>query len=194
MNQVARVLRQARLHCASFIDHLVIHGQADQVRKVQFIEWPTGRLRKLHALQGPQQQCLQRRACENGRPHPLAHVEISPRLNAVFDTEPDVYVGEKRQLGLSRRQLIVALLHQAADALNRVLTAYIFGRGDFSEIPAHERRGKDSSAAGEFEIFNGAEVDQLSRYFVEESQQRVNFGTIGMRDGAPIEFIAVRAE
>jgi hypothetical protein len=29
---------------------------------------------------------------------------------------------------------------------------------------------------------------------VEESQQRVNFGAVGMRDHAPIELIAVRAE
>lgn len=39
----------------------------------------------------------------------------------------------------------MALLHQATDALNCVLAAYVSGRCDVSEIPAHERRGKDGA-------------------------------------------------
>jgi hypothetical protein len=88
----------------------------------------------------------------------------------------------------------VALLHQAADALNRVLAAYISGREDISKIPAHKRRCEDSAAAGKFEVFNRAKVNELFWYFVEKGQQRVNFGAVNMRDGAPIEIVPVRAE
>jgi len=88
----------------------------------------------------------------------------------------------------------MALLHQTADALNRVLTTYISDRGDVSKIPAHERRGEDGAAAGEFEIFNRAKVDQLSRNFVQQCQQRVNFGAVDRRDSAPIELIPSWAE
>jgi len=69
--------------------------------------------------------------------HPFASVEISPcRVNAVFDTKADVCIRDKRQLGLSMRQLIIASLHQAADTLNRVLAAYVSGRGD---VPRFQR-------------------------------------------------------
>jgi hypothetical protein len=56
------------------------------------------------------------------------------------------------------------------DALNGVLTAYISGRGYVSKIPTDERRSEDGPATGEFEIFSPAQVDQIARHFVEESQ------------------------
>jgi hypothetical protein len=66
-------------------------------------------------------------------------------VNAVLDTEAYICIGDKRQLGLSRRQLIMALLHQAADALNRVLTAdrvreYALDLADVGETDATTQR------------------------------------------------------
>lgn len=168
MNKVSSVLRQLCLILAFRTNQGMLGGVLDEIGKVHLVVGRPARLcfvgtkSCLAMLQGPEQECFQRRASQHRRTDPLLGVEVRPcRVHAILYPKPNVEIGYERQLRLRRRKFVGTSRQQSAHPRNRVLSADRLGPvGIVPDVPPSERCGKLAATALEFQIVLEREVDQ----------------------------------